>query len=154
MAARNGFAMINPETTPEDFLAVCRELYGRRARGDLESTLALFAENAAFRIIGSRALIPAAGSRVGKSEIREALKAFDVDFEIVDFNVEDFVAELPRMTYVSWHMTLRSRGSGAVAEIDGIDRVRWENYRIVDCTRFFDTALVAALAQTDGHNES
>lgn len=143
-----------PEMKHEDFIAICRDIYGRRARGDFEAALALFDDNATFRILGSRALIPAAGLRVGKAEIREAFIAFQVDFEMVDFDVDDFVADLPRMTYVSWHMTLRNRGTGAVAEIEGVDRLKWQDFKIVECVRYFDTALVAALAQTDGHSEA
>jgi ketosteroid isomerase-like protein len=138
----------------EDFIAICREVYGRRARGDFETALALFDDNATFRILGSRALISAAGLRVGKAEIREAFKAFEVDFEIVAFEVDDFVGDLPRAAYVSWHMTLRNRGTGAQADIEGVDRLKWRDYKIIECVRYFDTALVAALAQTDGHAEN
>jgi len=141
------------EAKRENFLQICREIYGRRARGDFEAALALFDENATFRILGSRAMIPAAGLRVGKAEIREALKAFEVDFEMINFDVDDFVGDPDRLSYVSWHMTLRNRGTGAFAEIEGVDRLKWRDYKIMECVRFLDTALVAALAQTDGHGE-
>jgi ketosteroid isomerase-like protein len=141
------------DMTQTDLLAICREIYGRRARGDFEAALALFDDNATFRLLGSRALITAAGLRVGKSEIREAFKAFEVDFEIVSFTVDDFSADMTRMAYVSWRMTLRNRGTGGMADIDGVDRLKWRDYKIIECTRYYDTALVAALAQTDGHPE-
>jgi len=139
------------DMTREELLALCREIYGRRARGDFEAALALFDDAATFRILGSRALIPAAGLRVGKAEIREAFMAFQVDFEMINFEVDDFVGDLPHIAYVSWHMTLRNRGTGAQAEIEGVDRLKWRNFKIVECVRFYDTALIAALAQTDGH---
>ncbi|MTV32944.1 hypothetical protein GJ654_18345 [Rhodoblastus acidophilus] len=141
------------EMEREDFVAICREIYGRRARGDFETALALFDDNATFRILGSRALIPAAGLRVGKEEIREALRAFEVDFEMVHFEIDDFVADLPRLAFVSWRMTLRGRGTGAQADIEGVDRLKWRDFRIVECVRFLDTALVAALGQTDDDSE-
>ncbi len=137
--------------TREDYIAICRDIYGRRAKGDNEPGLALFHDDAVYRLLGSRALIPAAGVRVGKDEIREAWRAFDVDFEIMRFEVDDFVADIPRTSYMSWHMTLRNRGTGAVADLEGVDRLRWADYKIVEWTRYFDTALVAALGQTDGH---
>ncbi|MCW2286597.1 ketosteroid isomerase-like protein [Rhodoblastus acidophilus] len=141
------------EMTREDFIAICRDIYGRRARGDFEAALALFDDNATFRILGSRALIPAAGLRVGKDEIREAFRTFEVDFEMVHFDVDDFVADLPRVAFVSWRMTLRSRGTGAQADIEGVDRLKWRDFKIVECVRFLDTALVAALGQTDEDSE-
>lgn len=133
--------------TREEYLALARDIYGRRARGDNEPGLFFFDDNATYRLIGSRALIPAAGVRVGKDEIRQAWRAFDLDFEIMSFEVDDLVVDMPRMSYMSWHMTLRSHGTGAVIELEGVDRLKWRNFKIVEWTRYFDTALVAALKQ-------
>ncbi len=133
--------------TREQYLALARDIYGRRAQGDNEPGLFFFADDASYRLIGSRDLIPAAGVRVGKEEIREAWRAFDVDFEIIRFEIDDLVFDMPRMSYMSWRMTLKNRGSGAVVELEGVDRLRWENFRIVEWTRYFDTALLVALRQ-------
>jgi ketosteroid isomerase-like protein len=133
--------------THEHYLALACDIYGRRARGDNEPGLCFFADNASYRLIGSRDLIPAAGVRVGKDEIRQAWRAFDVDFEIVGFEVDDLVVDMPRMSYMSWRMTVKNRGAGAVVELEGVDRLRWENFKIVEWTRYFDTALLAALRQ-------
>jgi ketosteroid isomerase-like protein len=133
--------------TREQYLAIARDIYGRRARGDNEPILSFFADNATYRLIGSRDLIPAAGVRIGKDEIREAWRAFDIDFEIVRLDVDDMVFEMPSRSYVSWHMTLKNRGTGAIVELEGVDRLRWEDFRIVDSTSYFDTALLAALRQ-------
>ncbi|WP_294540222.1 nuclear transport factor 2 family protein [uncultured Rhodoblastus sp.] len=130
-------------------MAIARDIYGRRAKGDNEPGLAFFHENARYRLLGSRALIPAAGLRVGKAEIREAWRAFDTDFEILSFEIEDLVIDMPRCSYMSWRMQLRGRGAGAIAELEGIDRLVWVDFKIVEWTRFFDTALVAALAEND-----
>ncbi|MGO8740727.1 nuclear transport factor 2 family protein [Rhodoblastus sp.] len=138
--------------THEQYLALARDIYVRRARGDNEPGLVFFADNATYRLIGSRDLIPAAGVRVGKDEIREAWRAFDVDFEIGQFEIDDLVVEMPRMAYISWRMKLKNRGTHAEVELEGVDRLRWENYRIVDWTRYFDTALVVALRQGDDGN--
>lgn len=131
----------------EQYLALARDIYGRRARGNNEPGLFFFADDATYRLIGSRDLIPAAGVRVGKDEIREAWRAFDVDFEIVRFEIDDLVVDLPRMSYMSWRMTLKNRGAGAMVELEGVDRLRWQDFRVVEWTRYFDTALVAALRQ-------
>ena len=135
------------DMTREQQLAIARDIYGRRARGDNEPGLFFFHEDAMYRLLGSRALIPAAGVRVGKNEIREAWRAFDVDFEIVDFEIDDLVVEMPRVSYMSWRMTLRNRGTGAVIELEGIDHLKWRDAKIYQWTRYFDTALVAALKQ-------
>lgn len=141
------------EMKREDLIAICREIYGRYARGDFEAVLAVFDDNATFRILGSRALIPAAGLRVGKEEIREAFRAFEVDFEIIEFELDDIVADQSRIAFVSWRITLRSRGTGAQAGIEGVDRLKWRDFKIVECVCFLDTALVAALGQTDYDSE-
>lgn len=133
--------------TPEQRLAIVRDIYAKRARGDNEPGLFFFHDNATYRLLGSRALIPAAGVRVGKDEIRQAWRAFDIDFEIVNFVVEDFVVDMPRTSYMSWQMTLRNRGTGVVVELEGVDRLKWRDFKIIDWTRYFDTALVAALRQ-------
>ena len=105
--------------TREDYIAIARDIYGRRARGDIEPGLAFFHEDATYRLIGSRSLIHAAGLRVGKDEIREAWRVFDVDFEMLSFEVDDLVVDYPRCSYMSWRMRLRNRGTGAEAELDG-----------------------------------
>jgi hypothetical protein len=142
--------MISDRLTREEYMAIARDIYGRRARGDTEPGLAFFHDSARYRLLGSRALIPAAGVRVGKEEIRQAWRAFDTDFEILSFEIDDLVIDMPRRSYMSWRMQLRSRGVGAVAELEGVDRLVWVDFKIVEWTRFFDTALVAALAQNDG----
>lgn len=144
--------MISDRLTREEYLAIARDIYGRRAKGDNEPGLALFHDNAVYRLIGSRALIPAAGVRVGKDEIREAWRAFDTDFEMLSFEVDDLAFDLPRCSYMSWRMQLRSRGTGAVAELEGVDRLYWVDFKIVEWTRYFDTALIAALAEHDQHD--
>lgn len=131
--------------TREQYLELAQDIYGRRARGDNEPGLAFFHDHATYRLIGSRALLPAAGVRVGKDEIREAWRAFDVDFEIVSFEVEDLVVDMPRISYMSWRMKLKNRGAGGMVELEGVDRLRWADFKIVEWTRYFDTALVAAL---------
>lgn len=146
--------MTTANMTREHYMAICREIYRRRAEGDTETGLALFHDNATYRLLGSRAMIPAAGMRVGKDEIRGAWRAFDVDFEIIAFEVYDFVVDMPGISYMSWRMTLRGRGTGAVAELDGVDRLRWENCKIVEWTRYSDTALLGALGQSDGLSEN
>lgn len=133
--------------TREQYLAIARDIYGRRARGDNEPGLFFFSDNATYRLIGSRDLIPAAGVRVGKDEIREAWRAFDIDFEMVRFQIDDLVVDMPRMSYMSWRMTVKNRGTGAVVELEGVDRLRWVDFKIVEWTRYFDTALIAALRQ-------
>ena len=142
--------MISDRLTREEYMAIARDIYGRRARGDTEPGLAFFHDSARYRLLGSRALIPSAGLRVGKAEIREAWRAFDTDFEILSFEIDDLVIDMPRCSYMSWHMRLRSRGAGAVAELEGVDRLFWNDFKIVEWTRFFDTALIAALAENAG----
>jgi ketosteroid isomerase-like protein len=135
--------------TREEQLAVARDIYARRARGDNEPGLYFFHDNATYRLIGSRSLIPAAGVRVGKDEIREAWRAFDIDFEMVTFDIDDFVVDMPRASFMSWRMTLRNRGTGVVIELEGVDHLKWVDAKIAEWTRYFDTALVAALKQGD-----
>ena len=89
--------------TREEILAIARDIYGRRARGDNEPGLFFFHEDATYRLIGSRSLIPAAGVRVGKDEIREAWRAFDVDFEMVRFEVDDLVVDYRAVLHVLAH---------------------------------------------------
>lgn len=130
-----------------DYLELARKLYGGRARGDSEPALEFFDEQATYRLIGARHIIPASGVRIGKSEIREAWRAFDVDFEMLSFDIDDLVFDAPRMAYLSWRMSLKNRGTGAKADLEGIDRARFENFKIVEWVRYFDTALLAALRQ-------
>jgi hypothetical protein len=145
-----GYEMISDRLTHEQYLAIARDIYGRRAKGDNEPGLAFFHDNAIYRLLGSRALIPAAGVRIGKDEIRQAWRAFDIDFEILSFEVDDLVVDIPRCSYMSWRMQLRSRGTGALAELEGVDRLKWVDFKIMEWTRYFDTALIVALAENDG----
>ena len=139
--------------TREEYMAMARNIYGKRAKGDNEPGLTLFHDDATYRLLGSRSLIPAAGLRVGKEEIREAWRAFDMEFEILEFEVDDLVVDMPRMSYMSWRMRLRNRGTGVIAQLEGVDRLNWVDYRIKEWTRFFDTALVAALSEREAPAE-
>jgi hypothetical protein len=44
-------------------------------------------------------------------------------------------------------MTLRNRGTGATVELEGVDRLKWQDFKVAEWTRYFDTALVAALRE-------
>jgi ketosteroid isomerase-like protein len=144
--------MIAQYLTQEQYLAIARDFYGKRARGEFEPGLALFHENATYRLLGSRALIPSAGVRVGKAEIREAWRAFDTDFQFLSFEVDDLVLEGMHTCYISWRMILRHRGTGATVDLECVDRLKWVDHKIVDYTHYFDTALVAALAERDAQD--
>jgi ketosteroid isomerase-like protein len=135
--------------TREEYMAMARVIYGHCAKGEFEPVLVLFHDDAIYQMIGSRALIPSAGRREGKAEILEAKQAFLVDFETLHVDIEDVVFDYPRCAYISWRMHLRNRGTGAEAEIEGVDRLHWKDDRITEWTRYCDTALLAALGESD-----
>jgi ketosteroid isomerase-like protein len=135
--------------TREEYIAMARIVYGHCVRGDIEPVLALFHDDAIYQLIGSRALIPSAGRREGKEEIREAKRSFYVDFETLLIDVDDVVFDYPRRAYVSWRMRLRNRGTGVEADLEGVDRMHWKDDRVTEWTRYCDTALMAALGEGD-----
>jgi hypothetical protein len=55
---------------------------------------------------------------------------------------------------MSWRMRMRNRGTGAVADFEGVDRLTWRDHKIAEWTRFLDTALAAALAEHDRNGDS
>lgn len=137
------------EATREERIARARIVYGHCARGEIEPVLALFHDDAIYRMVGSRALIPAAGRREGKEEIREAKRSFFVDFETLQIKIDDVVFDGSRSSYVSWRMRLRNRGTGVEADLEGVDRLHWKDDLIAEWTRYCDTALMAALGESD-----
>jgi len=135
--------------TRDQYLALAKDIYGSWTRGDIEPLMAFFHDKAIFRLLGSRAMIPAAGFRIGKQEIREAFRALHVDFEIVDFEIDDLAYNPPYSSFMSWRLLLRNRGTQVAAILEGVDHLSWSNAKIVKLTSYFDTALLAALASHD-----
>jgi ketosteroid isomerase-like protein len=140
-----------PVLTRDERMARARTVYGHCARGEIEPVLALFHDDAVYRLVGSRALIPSAGRREGKQEIREAKRSFFVDFETLQVEIDDVVFDCPQSGYVSWRMHLRNRGTGIEAELEGVDCLHWKDGRVTEWIRYCDTALLAALGESDGN---
>jgi ketosteroid isomerase-like protein len=137
------------ELTHAQYLAFANDMRRRWAKGDIEPILALFDDHAVYQLLGSRALIPSAGVRIGKHEIREAWRTFFIDFETVAFQIDDVAYNLPRTAFTVWRVFLRHRGTQVEAHFEGVDHLVWSNGKIIKMTSYFDTALLASLTPMD-----
>lgn len=137
------------ELTHAQYLAFANDMRRRWSKGDMEPVLALFDDNAVYQLLGSRALISCAGVRHGKDEIREAWRAFYIEFETIDFRIDDVAYNLPRTAFTVWSVYLRHRGTQVEAHFEGVDHLVWSKGKIIKFTSYFDTALLASLTPTE-----
>lgn len=121
------------------------ELYAARRNGQFEQFAAGFAEDGSMRIVADSRLVPEAGPFRGRAAISKGVRQLFQRYEYVDGLVVDVVAEFD-LAVIRRQLTLRSSITGAVADFDVADFVRFRNGEIIELVQFMDTASLAVLA--------
>ncbi len=121
------------------------ELYAARRRGDADTFAAAFAEDGVFRIQADSRLVPEAGPYRGRAAISKGFRDLVKRYEYVDGLVVEIIADVD-IAVVRRQLTLRSATTGAIADFDLADFVRFRNGEIIEIVQYMDSASLAVLA--------
>ena len=123
---------------------VVAEFYDARGKRDLEKSMSFFCDNCYFRIVGTDKLVPftqATGTRAELTEMARGL--FDnwdlKDLETVKVYVDGNVALIHRAGNVKHR-------SGTSFHTEMMDKLTFENGKIVEYLQFLDTYQIAKVA--------
>jgi ketosteroid isomerase-like protein len=123
---------------------VIRAAYAARLAGDLDALMAHLTPDVTFRIAGSddASAVPCQARSLEAS--RNTLTALVDTFEFADFELVDLVVDGPKAVAQS-RVRVRAKATGATAETELLDVIRFEGDRIASFVQFCDTALAAKL---------
>jgi ketosteroid isomerase-like protein len=113
-----------------------RELYGARARGDLEGTCRTFSNDAKFQIAGASHASPVAITAVGINEIRSWLALLIKTFQLFDHTILSTIIDDANAA-VHWRARIHSRITGASVLTELVTLVQIRNGRIASYIEFF-----------------
>lgn len=126
-------------------IGLTQEFAQFRVRRDFAGVEDRLNDDAVLVVAGDRRLMPFAGRFAGKSSIRAALRALDIEFQLSDLTLGDSVVEGERVAIRSccrW----THRGTGASALLADFALMDFRNERVVEIACFTDTAALARLA--------
>jgi uncharacterized protein len=111
--------------------------------------LSLMADDVVIRALGGAAAgLDFTRPCQGKTEAERYFSVLALDWEMIHFSPEEFIAQGDRVVVLS-RCAFRFRRTGKIAESPKIDLVRFRNGMIVEFTEFFDTAKVLAAVCSD-----
>jgi ketosteroid isomerase-like protein len=118
------------------FDRLLRELYGARARGDLDGVCRIFSEDAKFQIAGASHANPVTITAVGINEVRSWLAVLIKAFQLTDETILSMIIDGPQAA-VHWRAKIYSRITGATVSTELVDLVQVRDGRIASYTEFF-----------------
>ena len=113
-----------------------RELYGARARGDLDGVCRTFSNDATFQIAGANHASPISIAAVGINEIRSWLTLLIKTFQLQDHTIFSMIIDGTRAV-VHWRARIYSNITGITVLTELVDLVEIRNGRIGSYTEFF-----------------
>jgi ketosteroid isomerase-like protein len=124
---------------------IVRSAYAARVRGDVDGTLAHFADNVAFEINARGLGSPDMGSRIeGKAALRQTLADLIKSFSISDWKEIALIVENEKAA-LHWRANVTSTANGRSAVFDVTDLITIRDGKIADFHQSTDTAAIAKL---------
>jgi ketosteroid isomerase-like protein len=131
-------------------VALLQRVYDAYRRGDPSVFFAAADENLRFGIAGPTEHFRFAGIKHGLAWAKKVLAEIAEDFEWLDYQVRDFIAEREWVIALTGGK-IRDRASGVILDADLVDVIRLKDGRITDFLEYYDTTFLAernkALAQ-------
>ncbi len=125
-----------------------RDAYAARKRGDIDSILNLFTDDARFQLAGAYVASPVAVETLGSEQLKSALTLLVSVFEWLEQDIRSILVEGDRAA-VHWRGKIRSTVTGEIVDTELVDLVELRDGRISSFIEFCDTALAARLMQAD-----
>jgi hypothetical protein len=89
--------------------------------------------------------MPFSASRSNKSQILDYLEELNRDWDMVSFDMNDFIAQGDRVVAIG-RVAWRNKATGKIADTPKVDVWRFRDGKAVDFLEFYDTALSFAAA--------
>jgi len=129
--------------------ASCKEslmsTYAARVRGDLEGTLAAFANDVVFEFNGRGVGAPSLASPIhGKDALRPVMREFIESFKFSDWRAVSFLTDGDKAA-LHWRATVTFSASGKSAEFDVFDLITFRDGKMSAFHQTTDTALLMAM---------
>jgi ketosteroid isomerase-like protein len=124
--------------------AVIDRCYAARQKGDLETLMAAFDQDAVFELAGSTELVPAARAARGHQDIRTTMTGLMEAFDFIDRDIISTVIDGERAAVHS-RVTIKYVPADRTFTTDLIDSFHFKDGKIVELIEFADTALIKDL---------
>ena len=133
-------------TSKSSIEELLKSAYDARVRGDLEGTLAYFADDAVMEVNARGIGVPELASPLnGKAAIRPVLQQLMRDFRFTDWRTVALLVDGER-ALLHWKGTVTFVPNGKAATFDVFDLITLRDGKIVSLHQSTDTAMMAALS--------
>jgi ketosteroid isomerase-like protein len=117
-----------------------------RAKGELRAMLEFAAEDIVFELRGDWTAFPYSQPVRGKKALAEALTRVVIQFENLGSVVHDMVIDGDRVA-IRRSAQIRNRGTGACAEVNFADFIRFRDGLVVEFTEIADSSALAGIGE-------
>ena len=125
-----------------------KDAYAARKRGDVDSIVKMFTDDAHFQLAGAYVTSPVAVETMSSGDLKAALTALVATFEWLEQDIQSILVEGDKAA-VHWRGKIRSTVTGQVVDTELVDLFELKDGRISSFVEFCDTALAARLMQAD-----
>jgi ketosteroid isomerase-like protein len=125
-----------------------KDAYAARKRGDVDSIVKMFTDDAHFQLAGAYVTSPVAVETMSSGDLKAALTALVATFEWLEQDIQSILVEGDKAA-VHWRGKIRSTVTGEIVDTDLVDLFELKDGRISSFVEFCDTALAARLMQAD-----
>jgi ketosteroid isomerase-like protein len=132
-------------TETESMKKIVRSTYVARIRGDLEGTMAAFADDVVFEFNGKGVGSPSMATPVhGKAALRPVMKELIESFHFSDWEEISLVAERDKAA-LHWRANVTVQSNGKSHIFDVFDFITFRDGKIVELRQSTDTAQVRSM---------
>jgi ketosteroid isomerase-like protein len=136
-------------TIEQDNVDTLRKAYSRWAESkgsDFSCWTDLTADHATLDSLADGAAeVAFTRSRVGKAEVLEYLRGLTAEWEMISYDVDEFIAQGDRVVALG-RTAWRNRKTGKIADTPKLDVWRMQGGEAVEFQEFYDTAQMIAAA--------
>ena len=125
-----------------------KDAYAARKRGDVDSIVKMFTDDAHFQLAGAYVTSPVAVETMSSGDLKAALTALVATFEWLEQDIQSILVEGDKAA-VHWRGKIRSTVTGEVVDTELVDLFELKDGRISSFVEFCDTALAARLMQAN-----
>ena len=132
-------------TDSDTIRKMIRSTYEARARGDLDGTMASFADAIVFEVNGQATGLPGMATEIrGKPAVREAVRDLIDNFRFSDWRELSLIVEGDKAA-LHWRATVTYTPNGRSENFDVMDFYKFGDGKLVDFRQSTDTAKIVAM---------
>jgi ketosteroid isomerase-like protein len=132
-------------TDSETIRQIVRSTYEARSRGDLDGTMAAFADDAVFEFYGEGTGLPGMTGEVrGKAAVERIIKELIYNFRYGGWQEVSFVVEGNKAA-LHWRAAVTFARNGRTETFDVFDFLTFRDEKIIELRQGSDTAKIRAM---------